>query len=91
MFEPTREQDHAAEAMAEKYGRCMVRPQDDGSVILVGIAGADYHAGADELVVEMEYRRVAPDGTATSAEHERKPPSPVVVQTTQGKRGRMVS
>lgn len=62
MFEPSREQDAAAEAMAEKYGRCRVEGRPDGSCLIVGLTED----------VEMEYRVVSEDGTSVPAEHARR-------------------
>lgn len=63
MYEPTREQNEAAEELAEKHGRCRVSIQENEDVILTGIAGGD---------VEMECVRVTPDGKVTSAEFTRQ-------------------
>lgn len=82
MTELTREQDAVAEAMAEKYGRCLVRPQSSGGVLLIGLSVDG---------IEMEYRAVQPDGSSVSAEHQRRAPSLSVVTTEQGRRGRLIS
>lgn len=73
-FELTRPQEDAAEKMAEQYGSCRVEaipPVTDGTcdALLVGLTGG----------VEMEFKRVRPDGTEVAAEHMRPGVRPTVV------------